>query len=45
MSRAPRIFIDYACYHIITRGNQKQIIFRNEDNFHNYLKMLKKALK
>jgi hypothetical protein len=27
MPRASRIFIENACYHIITRGNQKQAVF------------------
>lgn len=45
MPRTARIFIDYACYHIITRGNQKQTIFRDNDDFQSYLRMLKKAIK
>jgi hypothetical protein len=28
MPRAARITIEKACYHIITRGNQKQTVFR-----------------
>ena len=45
MSRISRIFIDYACYHISMRGNQKQIIFKEEDDFCRYLKIIRKALK
>jgi len=45
MPRMPRVFMSYACYHVITRGNQKQIIFKDTDDFCNYLKMLKKALR
>ena len=30
MPRVPRTFMDYPCYHIITRGNQRQTVFMNE---------------
>ncbi|MEA3488863.1 MAG: transposase [Candidatus Omnitrophota bacterium] len=43
MPRSSRIFIDYACYHIIIRGNQKQNIFYIDENYQKYLSMLKKA--
>lgn len=45
MPRISRVFVDYACYHIITRGNQKQIVFKDANDFRNYLIMLRKALK
>jgi putative transposase len=43
MARIARIFIENACYHIITRGNQKQAVFRGETDFRIYLNILGKA--
>lgn len=43
MPRVPRTFMDYPCYHVITRGNQRQIVFRNEKDYSVYLKILRKA--
>lgn len=43
MSRISRIFIDHACYHVITRGNQKQSIFKEEADFIKYLSILRRA--
>lgn len=43
MARVSRIFIDYAPYHIYLRGNQKQDVFRSDEDFIKYLCMLKKA--
>jgi len=45
MSRLSRVFIDNACYHIITRGNRKQEVFKNDGDFEVYLHILKKAKK
>ena len=42
MPSGPRLLINNACYHIITRGNQRQTIFRNQSDYHNYLLRLKK---
>ena len=39
----PRVLIDYACYHIITRGNQRQKVFVTEEDYAKYLAILKKA--
>lgn len=36
-----RILIDNACYHIYARGNQKQAVFRNKEDFAFYLHQLK----
>ena len=33
MPAGPRILLDNAFYHIIARANQKQRIFKNEDDF------------
>ncbi|MBL7197921.1 MAG: transposase [Candidatus Omnitrophica bacterium] len=43
MPSIPRVFIDYACYHIITRGNQKQKVFIQEEDYLKYVSILKKA--
>jgi len=36
-----RLLIKNACYHIYIRGNQKQIVFRNKEDFEFYLHQLK----
>jgi len=41
MSDLPRILIENACYHLIARGNQKQRIFRDQEDFKEYLERLK----
>lgn len=43
MSRPNRMQLDYPYYHIITRGNQKQIVFRADGDCEYYLSSLKKA--
>jgi len=43
MTKATRIFIDHACYHIMARGNQKQKVFRDHEDFAEYLSMVKRA--
>ena len=40
MARKPRIEFEGGFYHVITRGNQKQKIFRDEQDFLKYLKFL-----
>ena len=45
MPRAPRIVIENACYHIITRGNQKQCVFRETGDYETYLSILSKYKK
>ena len=40
MPRKPRIEFEGAFYHVITRGNQRQNIFRDEEDFGKYLKIL-----
>jgi len=42
MPRQARLILDNVCYHIITRGNQKQTIFRNESDCRTYLKLVSK---
>ena len=41
MARGPRILLDNVCYHIINRGNQKQNIFMEDDDYRTYLDLLK----
>lgn len=43
MPRIPRVLIANACYHVTSRGNQKQQIFFNEEDRRCYLGILKKA--
>jgi len=40
MARKPRIEYEGACYHVLTRGNQKQKIFRDSADYIRYLKIL-----
>jgi putative transposase len=42
MSNLPRILVENACYHLIARGNQKQRVFLDEQDFGEYLRRLKK---
>lgn len=42
MARKPRIEYEGAFYHVITRGNQRQKIFRDENDHLKYLKILAK---
>src|SRR4030066_309963 len=40
MARKPRIEFEGAFYHVITRGNQRQKIFRDEKDYKKYLEIL-----
>src|SRR4030066_947071 len=40
MARNPRIEFEGAFYHVITRGNQKQKIFRDKEDYLKYLEIL-----
>lgn len=42
MPRQARLILDNVCYHIITRGNQQQAVFKDEDDFNKYMKFLLK---
>lgn len=42
MPRTARIFMENTCNHIITRGNQKQTVFCEENDFNWYLTLLHK---
>lgn len=43
MPRISRMLLDYPYYHIITRGVQKQIVFKCKNDFIKYLEIAKKA--
>jgi putative transposase len=43
MRERKRLLIEGACYHIITRGNQKQRVFLEDQDYEAYLKRLKKC--
>lgn len=45
MPRAARITMENTCYHIITRGNQKQSVFLNPQDYQRYLNILNKYKK
>jgi len=45
MPKASRTFIDFACYHIMVRGNQQQNIFLEDPDRQKYLSLLKKSKK
>ncbi len=40
MPRQARLLLDNGCYHVITRGNQRQTIFKEQDDFNIYLELL-----
>ncbi len=40
MARRPRIEFEGAFYHVLTRGNQRQKIFKTNDDFNKYLEIL-----
>jgi putative transposase len=42
MSTVKRLVMENACYHLIVRGNQKQNVFRSEDDYLAYLALLKR---
>jgi len=45
MPRTARITLENAFYHIITRGNQKQLVFRDAADYEKYLSILTKYKK
>lgn len=45
MPAGPRLLIDNACYHITTRGNQKQQVFFEEVDYRKYLSKIRKYKK
>lgn len=45
MPRIARVTMDNAVYHIITRGNQKQLVFKGLEDYKEYLQLLAKYKK
>ena len=45
MSRTARLLLENVCYHIITRGNQRQSVFTKDEDFMRYLDILKRCKK
>ena len=43
MPRKPREFVDGGIYHVFNRGNNRRRLFKSEEDFHCFLKILKKA--
>lgn len=41
MARKPRIEFHGAFYHVLTRGNQRQDIFKDPTDYHKYLQILR----
>ena len=42
MPRQPRLILNNVCYHIISRGNQQQAVFKDKNDFNRYVKLLLK---
>ncbi len=42
MPRKPRIHVAGAFYHVMARGNRKQPVFHDEEDYHIYLRLLRK---
>jgi len=40
MPRQARLILDNACYHVVTRGNEKRKIFLEKDDCQTYIKLL-----
>ncbi|MDP3093651.1 MAG: transposase [bacterium] len=45
MPRLPRFLLFQSCYHIITRGNNKNVIFREKEDYLYFLNLIKKYKK
>jgi len=45
MARKPRIHFSGALFHVITRGNQRQAIFKGPEDFRRFQEFLDKAQK
>ena len=42
MPRRKRVFVENACYHVISRGNHKQIVFNENQDYQTYLRLMNK---
>lgn len=45
MARLPRLVVPHQPHHVIQRGNDRQLIFRDADDYHAFLKWLREATK
>ncbi|PIU41760.1 MAG: hypothetical protein COS99_03830 [Candidatus Omnitrophica bacterium CG07_land_8_20_14_0_80_42_15] len=45
MPNGPRLLLENVCYHIITRGNQRQLVFKDLKDYQEYLDRLRKYKK
>ncbi|MCM8789923.1 MAG: transposase [Candidatus Omnitrophica bacterium] len=45
MTREARVVVENGCYHIMTRGNQKQCVFSDYADYNEYLSLLTKYKK
>ena len=45
MPNGPRVLLEGACYHILIRGNQKQHIFKKDNDFREYVERMKRYKK
>jgi len=45
MPRKARVIVEKGCYHIITRGNQKQSVFLDKEDYQKYIYLLFKYKK
>jgi len=44
MARKPRIHVPQGLYHVIARGNDRQVLFRDEADYREYLTRLRAGL-
>jgi REP element-mobilizing transposase RayT len=42
MPRRPRVEVEGALYHVITRGNNRQVVFKEDDDYRKFLSLLQR---
>lgn len=42
MSRPPRLLLSHSFYHVMTRGNNRNTVFRNHSDYIYYMSLIKK---
>jgi putative transposase len=40
MTHSPRVIIENACYHLIARGNQKRMVFHDQEDYQEFIERL-----
>ena len=45
MPREARLILDEVCYHVITRGNEKRVTFKSDNDYEKYMQLLLKYKK